>query len=158
MHWACKLYTFEISSKAELLKHCRSHRSHGGQPLPCPHLDCCCSFETWGSLRLYLSRKHSTQERVRSSEILCSFLLPVLQCMHSLHRLVNICKTKNLSPVFSKSSLVLMTLEEMMVMWENCPSWLKETWIFVHTFWIVATHVNPSPSRITFPLSIMVPR
>ena len=79
----CKCAT---PTKDELLKHYRLCHIHGGQPLPCPYLDCFCfcpyldcfcSFKSWGSLKSHISRKHSTHSTgLRTSEILsfcCQF-------------------------------------------------------------------------------------
>lgn len=76
MDWPCKICKFATSTKEELMKHYRLRHIPSVQPLPCPYLDCFCSFKSWGSLKSHISRKHSTHSTVRTSEILsfcCQF-------------------------------------------------------------------------------------
>lgn len=74
MDWLCKICKFATPTKDELLKHYRLRHIPAGQHLPCPHLDCFCSFTSWGSLKSHISRKHSTHlTRARTSEILSFF-------------------------------------------------------------------------------------
>lgn len=76
MDWPCKICKFATSTKEELMKHYRLRHIPSVQPLPCPYLDCFCSFKSWGSLKSHRSRKHSTHSTMRTSEILsfcCQF-------------------------------------------------------------------------------------
>ena len=64
MEWHCKLCTFVASSKGGLLKHYRLKHGHFGRGhyLPCIHLNCPCSFKTWGGLGTHLYRAHKSEE------------------------------------------------------------------------------------------------
>lgn len=48
MDWPCKICKFATSTKEELMKHYRLRHIPSVQPLPCPYLDCFCSFKSWG--------------------------------------------------------------------------------------------------------------
>lgn len=62
--WRCKTYTFVASTKGALPKHYQvKHGTFGHEySVPCLHLDCPCSFKTWGGLSTHLYRSHNSQE------------------------------------------------------------------------------------------------
>ena len=65
MEWRCKLCSASVeSSQGALLKHYRvNHGTYSrGYTLPCPYIDCPCTFKTWGGLRTHLNRFHVTKD------------------------------------------------------------------------------------------------
>lgn len=71
MGWQCKLCTFVASSKGGLIKHYWPKHGHFGHGhfLPCIHLNCSCSFKTWGGLRTHLYRAHKSEETENHQDV-----------------------------------------------------------------------------------------
>lgn len=63
MQWKCKFCLFSCEKRAQLLKHYRLN--HGGftrsTPIPCLYTDCLCSFKSFNSFRVHLTKNHSHQ-------------------------------------------------------------------------------------------------
>ena len=64
--WKCKLCEFSSCLKIQLLRH---YRLYHGQystvsPLPCLYTSCMCTFTTFNSLKVHLSRNHSARRVV----------------------------------------------------------------------------------------------
>lgn len=61
MVWKCKLCAFSSALKIQLLRHYRlSHSQYSSvSPLPCLYSNCACTFSTFNSLKVHLSRIHS---------------------------------------------------------------------------------------------------
>lgn len=83
MEWRCKLCTSVESSLGTLLKHYRvNHGTFGhGYSVPCLHLNCPCTFKTWGGLSTHLRRCHDSKE-TEECEVRQSFRCKICDSFH----------------------------------------------------------------------------
>lgn len=70
MHWKCKHCIFSSDKRGQLFKHyCLRH---GGftqqQPIPCLHMDCLCTFQSFNALKVHLSKWHSQADIGQASK------------------------------------------------------------------------------------------
>ncbi|KAL2080249.1 hypothetical protein ACEWY4_024042 [Coilia grayii] len=70
MQWKCKHCIFLTDKRGLLFKHYRLR--HGGftrqQPIPCLHMDCVCTFQSFNALKVHLSKWHSQADIGQSSK------------------------------------------------------------------------------------------
>lgn len=98
MQWKCKFCLFSCEKRAQLLKHYRL--KHGGftrsTPIPCLYTDCLCSFKSFNSLRVHLTKNHSHQVHGSQASalentplifhcLLCSFEEPCTESIFLSH-------------------------------------------------------------------------
>lgn len=83
MEWKCKFCLFSCEKRAQLLKHYRL--KHGGYtrttPIPCLHTDCLCSFKSFNSLRVHLTKSHSHQVVYGSQTSPCDDTPLIFHCL-----------------------------------------------------------------------------
>lgn len=71
MSWKCKYCIFACDKRGYLLKHYRiKHGSYArSQPFPCMYQECLCTFKSFNSLKIHLSRVHTANEKQQSERI-----------------------------------------------------------------------------------------
>lgn len=82
--WKCNYCVFACDKRGHLLKHYRlKHGSYArSQTFPCLYQECLCTFKSFNSLKIHISRFHTvTQQSVRQFQVklrcqLCDFLEP----------------------------------------------------------------------------------
>lgn len=109
MEWKCKLCVFVTSSKGALLKHYRLKHGHFGRGhcLPCIHLNCSCSFRTWGGLRTHLYRAHKSEETESQTDV-------AFKC-----KICNLC-FPNMKDYFQHINVHLKRLETIECVFDGC--------------------------------------
>ncbi|CAI5678289.1 unnamed protein product, partial [Oreochromis niloticus] len=95
--WNCKLCSFSTAIKVMLLKH---YRLNHGQystisPLPCLYNTCMCTFSTFNSLKIHMSRMHTPTQRKDGSYLdlnnygfccpVCNFKQPFIESQMFIH-------------------------------------------------------------------------
>lgn len=93
--WTCKYCVFSCDKRGHLLKHYRlKHGSYArSQPFPCLYQECLCTFKSFNSLKIHLSRFHTIsqeQQSVRPFQVklrcqLCDFLEPCQDTEYFAH-------------------------------------------------------------------------
>jgi len=68
MSWKFKLCTAVFDKRVQVLEHYRLHHANVSSisPLPCPHDDCICTFQSINALKIHLTQLH-TQTAVHSA-------------------------------------------------------------------------------------------